>query len=145
MKAVIQRVSQARVKVAGKTISQIGPGLLILLGVGKEDSAASAGSLAKKIINLRIMADQQQKMNLSIKDVKGEILVVSQFTLYGNTKKGNRPSFIAAAEPKTAKKLYHLFTKHLKNEDISVKTGKFGTMMQVTLTNDGPVTIIIES
>ena len=145
MKAVIQRVSQARVKVAGKTISHIGPGILVLLGVGKGDTEADADFLAKKIVSLRIMADSRQKMNLSVKDTKGEVLVVSQFTLFANTKKGNRPSFITAAQPERAKKLYRHFVARLKSADTAVRTGQFAAMMEVELTNDGPVTIILDS
>ncbi len=145
MRALIQRVKKAKVLVGGEIISEIGKGFLILLGVKVGDTETDVNFLAEKIANLRIMADSQDKMNLSIQDVKGEILVVSQFTLYGDTSYGRRPSFIAAAKPEVAKNLYQKFVENLKSFGISVKTGKFGEYMEVELINDGPVTIMIES
>ena len=145
MLAIIQRVSQAKVTVNQKTISQIGPGFLILLGVIQGDTDQDLSYLVKKISQLRIMADKQQKMNLTLKDTGGELLVVSQFTLAADVSKGNRPSFIKAAEPQLAKKFYHQFVDQLKTLSLKVKTGQFGTYMNLHLINDGPVTIIINS
>ncbi len=145
MKAVIQRVSQASVKINKKVTSQIGPGFLVFLGVGENDTEKDVNYLVKKIVNLRIMADSQDKMNLSPKDTNGELLIISQFTLYGDTKKGNRPSFIQAASPKKAKKLYQLFIKKAKQQGLKVKSGQFAAMMDIALINSGPVTIIIDS
>ena len=145
MKAVIQRVSKASVTVEDKTISQIDQGMVILLGVKKGDTEKEAELLARKAAHLRIFSDEQEKMNLSLKDIKGQALVVSQFTLYGNCKKGRRPSFIEAALPKTADALYQYFILCLQKERIIVKTGQFQTMMQVNISNEGPVTIILNS
>ena len=146
MKVVIQRVSQARVKVCDKIISEIKLGFLILLGVEKSDSKQDIDWLVNKISNLRVFSDNELKMNLSIKDIKGEIIVVSQFTLHAKTKKGNRPSYIKAANPKQAEPLYEEFISLLKNESkVSVQSGVFGANMQVDIVNDGPVTIIIDS
>ncbi|MBI2010310.1 MAG: D-tyrosyl-tRNA(Tyr) deacylase [Candidatus Chisholmbacteria bacterium] len=144
MKAVIQRVTNALVTIAGKEISEIGKGFLILLGVTHSDTEAIAEKLAHKIVKLRIMADETDKMNLNLHDSGGEILVVSQFTLYADTSKGNRPSFIKAADPKQAEQLYDYFVVTLRKTGLTVKTGIFGALMQVSLTNDGPVTIILE-
>jgi len=145
MKAVIQRVSEARVNVGHKTISQIGPGLLVLLAVTHQDTEKEAEWLAEKIVNLRIFSDENGKMNLSVKDKKGSLLVVSQFTLYGDVQKGKRPSFIKAAPPEQAENLYNLFIEKVKdNKEISIKSGRFGAMMNVSLVNDGPVTLIVE-
>ena len=145
MKAVIQRVSEARVNIGHKTISQIGPGLLVLLAVTDQDTEKEADWLAEKIVNLRIFTDENGKMNLSVKDKKGSLLVVSQFTLYGDVQKGKRPSFIKAASPEQAENLYNLFIKKVRdNKNISVKSGRFGAMMKVSLVNDGPVTLIVE-
>jgi len=145
MKAVIQRVSEARVNVGHKTISQIGPGLLVLLAVADQDTEKEADWLAEKIVNLRIFTDENGKMNLSVKDKKGSLLVVSQFTLYGDVQKGKRPSFIKAASPEQAENLYNLVIKKVRdNRGISVKSGRFGAMMKVSLVNDGPVTLIVE-
>lgn len=144
MKLVIQRVTNASVSIDGKTISEIKGGFLILLGFGKEDSEDAVRKMAEKIIKLRIMSDENDKMNKSILDVQGEVLVVSQFTLLADTSGGNRPSFINAAPPEKAKKLYELFILELKRLGINkVETGSFGTYMHVTLTNDGPVTIMV--
>ena len=146
MKVVIQRVSQARVKVSDKIISEIKLGFLILLGVEKSDSRDDINWLVNKISNLRVFSDNELKMNLSIKDINGEIIVVSQFTLHAKTKKGNRPSYIKAANPEQAEPLYEEFILQLKNESaVSVQSGVFGANMQVDIVNDGPVTIIMDS
>lgn len=146
MKVVIQRVSQATVKVSDKIISEIKLGFLILLGVEKSDSKQDIDWLVNKISNLRVFSDNELKMNLSIKDIKGEIIVVSQFTLHAKTKKGNRPSYIKAANPEQAEFLYKEFILQLKNASaVSVQSGVFGANMQVDIVNDGPVTIIMDS
>ena len=146
MKIVIQRVSEARVKVSNKIISEIKLGFLILLGVEKSDSKEDINWLVSKILNLRVFSDDEHKMNLSIKDINGEIIVVSQFTLHAKTKKGNRPSYIKAANPEQAETLYKEFISQLKNKSaVSVQSGVFGANMQVDIVNDGPVTIIIDS
>lgn len=146
MKVVIQRVSEARVKVCEKLISEIKLGFLILLGVEKSDSQTDINWLVSKISNLRVFSDDKLKMNLSIKDIKGEIIVVSQFTLHAKTKKGNRPSYIKAAIPEKAESMYEEFISLLKNESgVSVQSGVFGANMQVDIVNNGPVTMIIDS
>jgi D-aminoacyl-tRNA deacylase len=145
MRAVVQRVSRAKVTVAGEVSGEIGAGLMILLGVGKEDSAVVAGALAEKAANLRIFEDENEKMNLSLLDVKGAALVVSQFTLYGDARGGRRPSFIAAATPELAKALYEEFCAALRTLGVAVATGVFQTMMSVELVNEGPVTILLDS
>ena len=145
MKAVIQRVKESSVAVDGKTISRIGPGLLVLLGVAQTDGEADAAFLAEKTVNLRIFEDENNKMNKSLKDKGREMLVVSQFTLLGDCRKGRRPSFVNAAEPKTAETLYEHFVQTVKAMDIKVETGQFRAMMDVSLVNDGPVTLILES
>ena len=145
MRAVIQRVSKASVTVEGRTIAQIKNGMLVLLGVKQDDSKREAELLAKKTANLRIFNDEQGKMNLSLLDIEGEALVVSQFTLYGNCRKGRRPSFIDAALPEKADLLYQEYVQYLKDEHIAVQTGQFQAMMQVELINEGPVTIILDS
>lgn len=145
MRAVLQRVGRARVTVEGKVTGEIGHGLMILLGVGKQDTSAVAASLAEKVANLRIFEDQQQKMNLSLLDVKGAALVVSQFTLYGDARGQRRPSFISAASPDLAKQLYEEFCEALRKLGISVATGIFQAMMSVELVNEGPVTILLDS
>ena len=144
MRVVIQRVKNANVKVDNKIIGEIGHGLLILLAVHKDDEESVIKKMADKIINLRIFEDDNGKMNLSLKDVNGEILVVSQFTLYGNCRKGNRPSFIESARPDKAIPMYDKFVKYIKGQEIKMETGKFGAMMDVKLINNGPVTIIID-
>lgn len=145
MKALLQRVSQSSVSVDNQIISSIENGLLVLLGIEKEDTPAQAAALCKKIANLRIFEDDQDKMNLSIMDVHGEILVISQFTLMANTKKGNRPSFVDAAPPEIAKPLIRVFCNTMQEYGIPVKEGVFGAHMQVALINDGPVTIWLEN
>jgi D-aminoacyl-tRNA deacylase len=145
MRAVLQRVSRARVTVAGKGTGEIGGGLMILLGVGREDSAAVAASMAEKCANLRIFEDDQGKMNRSLLDVRGSALVVSQFTLYGDARGQRRPSFIAAAPPELAKALYEEFCAALRKLGVTVATGIFQAMMSVELVNEGPVTILLDS
>ena len=145
MRAVIQRVKEAEVKISGKTVGKIGKGLLVLLAVHQDDTEDKIERLATKIINLRIFADKDDKMNLSIKDVGGEILVVSQFTLYGDISKGNRPSFIESAKPDKAVPYYEKFVEKIKVSGLKTATGEFGAMMEVSLINDGPVTIIIDT
>lgn len=146
MKAVIQRVSSASVTIEGKEVSKIGNGLLILLGIEEIDTTEDIEWLCKKIINLRIFGDEAGAMNLSLNDIDGEALVVSQFTLHASTKKGNRPSFIKSAKPDVAIPLYEQFvTTFIKVLGKQVGTGEFGAMMHVSLINDGPVTIVIDS
>ena len=145
MKAVIQRVSSASVAVADKKISEIGFGLLILLGIARKDEESDIDYLVKKTAGLRIFMDDGKNMNLSIQDVGGEILVVSQFTLCADTRRGNRPSFVGAAEPKMAENMYDQYCKKLQLLNIPVSRGKFGASMDVGLINDGPVTIILDS
>ena len=145
MRAVLQRVSRARVTVEGRVTGEITAGLMILLGVGKPDTSAVAVSLAEKCANLRIFEDGQGKMNLSLLDVKGSALVVSQFTLYGDARGQRRPSFISAAPPELARTLYDEFCAALRGLGISVATGIFQAMMSVELVNEGPVTILLDS
>jgi len=145
MKLVIQRVKTASVKVDGKTVGEIGSGLLVLVGVSQGDTAADAMHLAKKTANLRIFKDDEGKMNRSVLDTGGEVLAVSQFTLCGDCTKGNRPSFIDAAEPEKGLKLYEEVVKHLRTQGPRVETGIFQASMEVSLVNDGPVTLILES
>lgn len=145
MIALIQRAKSGRVTIDEKTHSEIGHGMVILLGVIDSDTDFVIDKLVDKIVNLRIFADQDGKMNLSILDTKGEILAVSQFTLAADLKKGRRPSFINAKEPVEAKRMYELFVEKLRNQGIEVKTGKFGADMQVAIVNDGPVTIIVDT
>lgn len=145
MRAVVQRVSQASVCVDNQIIAgEIHQGLLILLGIGHEDNEQKAAQLAKKITNLRIFGDTAGKMNLSILDIKGEVIVVSQFTLYADTRKGNRPSFINAGEPQHANQLVDFFANYLITMGIPTQQGIFGADMKVNLTNDGPVTILFD-
>lgn len=147
MKAVIQRVSSARVTIGGILHSQIGNGLVILLGIKTGDSETDGKFLAEKCASLRIFEDTEEKMNLSVKDVNGSVLIVSQFTLYGDTRKGNRPSFVEAAPPNIAEPLYEKFVGYLREliGSEKVATGVFRAMMDVALVNDGPVTVIVES
>ena len=145
MRAVIQRVSQAKVEVEGAVIGQIGVGLLVLLGVGQGDSEAQADYLAQKITGLRIFADAEGKMNLDVVQAGGAVLVVSQFTLYGDVRKGRRPAFDAAAAPDVADCLYRHLVDQLRATGLHVETGRFQAHMNVTLVNDGPVTILLDS
>lgn len=146
MKAVIQRVSRADVKVDGKTVGEIGKGFLVLLGVGEEDTEKNADYLAAKIAGLRVFTDENDKMNLSLRSVDGEVLVISNFTLYGDCSHGKRPSFISAARPEKAEPLYEYFCSALlKNGVKNVEKGVFGADMKVSLLNDGPVTLIIDT
>jgi D-tyrosyl-tRNA(Tyr) deacylase len=145
MRAVAQRVSRASVTVDGRVTGEIGPGLMILLGVGREDTSTVAASMAEKLANLRIFEDDQGKMNRSLLDVKGAALVVSQFTLYGDARGQRRPSFITAAPPEKAKTLYEEFTAAMQGLGVSVAAGIFQTMMSVELVNEGPVTILLDS
>jgi len=145
MRIVLQRVSRARVSVNNQTIAEIGPGALLLVGVGHGDGEEQARLLAEKISNLRIFEDDQGKMNLSLQDVKGEALVVSQFTLYADTRKGRRPSFTDAALPDVARPLVNRFAELMTQMGIPAKTGEFGAHMLVEIYNDGPVTILLES
>lgn len=145
MKLVIQRVANAHVEVDNKIIGKISEGFLVLLGVTHEDTKENADYLIKKLLNLRVFPDENDKMNLSLKDVKGELLVVSQFTLYADCRKGNRPSFIEAAKPEQADELYKYFVDKCREEGITTQTGEFGANMKVSLLNDGPVTIILEN
>jgi len=145
MRITIQRVKKASVKVDEKIVGEIEKGFLVFLGVTHSDTEENIDYLVKKLCNLRVFEDENEKMNLSIKDIDGELLIVSQFTLYADTKHGNRPSFTEAAKPDLANELYEYFVEQCKKENIrKVATGKFGADMQVTLQNDGPVTIIIE-
>ena len=145
MRAVVQRVSRAKVTVEGQVTGEIAAGLMILLGVGKEDNSAVASAMAEKLANLRIFEDAAGKMNLSLLDTKGSALVVSQFTLYGDARGQRRPSFISAAPPELAKKLYEEFCEALKKLGVCVATGIFQAMMSVELVNEGPVTILVDS
>lgn len=145
MRAVIQRVSRASVKVEGRVVGEIERGLLVLLGVGQTDTEADADYLAQKIAGLRIFEDENEKMNLSLQDVGGAVLAVSQFTLYGDVRKGKRPSFDAAARPERAKELYEYFVAQMRAKGLRCETGIFQAMMQVELVNDGPVTILLDS
>ena len=144
MKAVIQRVQCARLSVNGKIISEIGNGLAVYLGIAPEDEKANAAAMAKKIVKLRIFEDGQGKMNLSVQDIKGEILLISQFTLYGDCSHGNRPSFIGAARPEIAEPLYECTAQILREYGVPVKMGVFGADMKIEQFNDGPVTILYE-
>ena len=145
MRAVLQRVTRASVTVDGEKIAEIGGGLLVLLGVTQADTPAQAGWLAEKVAGLRIFADAEGKMNRDVVEAGGSVLVVSQFTLYGDCRKGRRPSFIAAAAPEQAIPLYEAFINGIKALGIPTQTGRFGAMMQVELVNDGPVTLIVDT
>lgn len=144
MRLVVQRVKNAKVEVDNKIVGQINQGYMVLVGVGPNDTEKEADYLAKKLINLRIFEDENGKMNLSIKDVNGELLLISQFTLYADCSGGNRPSFINAAKPDMANELYEYFCDKCKEQGIKVEKGIFGADMKVSLLNDGPVTIILE-
>jgi D-tyrosyl-tRNA(Tyr) deacylase len=145
MRAIIQRVSEARVGIDGEIVGEIGRGFLVLLGVAKTDTIEQARWLADKIVSLRVFNDNDGKMNRDVAEIGGAILIVSQFTLYGDCSKGRRPSFIDAAPPETAIPLYEAFINAIKAHGIATATGRFGAMMQVELINDGPVTLILES
>ncbi len=145
MRAVLQKVSKADVTIGDEITGTVKTGLVVLLGIGKQDYESDADYLAKKIVNLRIFEDENQKMNLSLSDVQGELLVVSQFTLFADCRKGNRPSFIDAAPPEKAEKLYKYFIDKAREKGVAVKTGRFKTMMKVSLVNEGPVTIILDT
>lgn len=145
MRAVVQRVRGCRVVVAGEIVGEIGAGLLVLLGIKTGDTADQARWLADKIVGLRIMSDEQGKMNVGVADSGGSILVVSQFTLYGDCQKGRRPSFIDAARPEVAEPLYEAFANAVRMQGVPVATGRFGADMQVELVNDGPVTLVVET
>ena len=145
MRAVVQRVKQSSVKAGNEIVGQIGSGLLVLLGVARDDTAKDADYLVNKIINLRIFEDQDGKMNRSLIETGGELLAVSQFTLLADCRKGRRPSFVGAAEPQKATDLYEKFVDLVREKGVNVQTGRFRAMMEVALINDGPVTVIIES
>ena len=145
MRAVVQRVSRARVTVNDWTSGEIGLGLLVLLGVGHGDSEADATYLAEKVVGLRVFEDEDGKMNRSVQDVGGSVLAVSQFTLYGDVRRGKRPSFDGAAPPEQARRLYEFFVQRIQALGLRCETGRFQEMMQVELVNDGPVTILLDS
>jgi D-tyrosyl-tRNA(Tyr) deacylase len=145
MIAVVQRVKESRVVVDGETVGAIGPGLNVLLGVAEGDAITDAEYLAAKIVNLRIFEDEGGKMNRSLMDTGGQMIVVSQFTLLGDCRKGRRPSFVHAAEPQTARQLYRHFVDAVEKRGIDARSGRFGAMMQVELVNDGPVTLLVHS
>jgi D-tyrosyl-tRNA(Tyr) deacylase len=145
MRAVVQRVSRARVDVGGRTVGEVGKGLLVFLGVGHSDSEKEAEFLANKIAHLRIFSDEQGLMNRSVIEVEGGVLVISQFTLWGDCQKGRRPSFTRAAPPDKARILYEDFIRHVRGKDLAVATGEFQEMMEVHLVNDGPVTMLLDT
>jgi D-tyrosyl-tRNA(Tyr) deacylase len=145
MRAVVQRVSRARVEVQGRTVAEIGPGLAVLLGVGRNDGPEHAAWLADKIAGLRIFPDSEGKLNLSVAEIGGQVLAVSQFTLWGDCRKGRRPSFTRAAPGPRAEPLYEHFIKLLRGKNLTVASGVFGAMMDVSLTNQGPVTLLLDS
>jgi len=145
VRAVVQRVSRAKVTIGGQIAGQIGRGLLVLLGVGSADTANDADYLAEKVINLRIFEDPDGKMNLSVAEIGGAVLAVSQFTLYGDVRRGRRPSFDAAAPPQPARELYQYFVERIRAAGLRCETGRFQEMMQVELVNEGPVTILLDS
>ncbi len=145
MRAVVQRVSRAQVSVNGEITGQIALGLLVLLGVGRDDTEADAVYLAEKICGLRVFEDAEGKMNLSVEEVSGSVLAVSQFTLYGDVRRGKRPSFDAAAPPEKARQLYEFFVEQVRAHGLRCETGRFQEMMKVELVNEGPVTILLDS
>lgn len=146
MRIVVQRVREARVEIAGETVGRIEQGLLLLVGIAEGDTMAEVELLAKKVAQLRIFADEAGKMNRSVQDIRGGVLSVSQFTLYGDCRKGNRPSFVNAARPETAEPLYNTLNQLLRTQyGLPVETGRFGADMQVSLVNDGPVTILMDT
>ncbi|MCS4488489.1 D-aminoacyl-tRNA deacylase [Streptococcus sciuri] len=144
MRVIIQRVKMARVVVSDKVISEIGEGLLLFVGIAPDDTKKDLDYACRKIVNMRIFSDESGKMNLSVKDIKGSVLSVSQFTLFAETKKGNRPAFTNAAEPVLAKRYYEQFNRQLA-QNVPIQTGIFGSDMQISLENDGPVTIILDT
>ena len=145
MRALVQRVSEASVSIDGETVGSIGTGLLVLLGVGAGDGEQQASKLADKVSRLRLFDDDQGRMNRSLLDLGAGALCVSQFTLYGDTRRGLRPSFTGAAEPATAERLYGFFCRQLEQRGVAVETGRFGARMSVALTNEGPVTLLVEA
>ena len=145
MKVVIQRVSEASVKVDGIVVGEINKGFMLLIGIDENDEKTDADWLVQKILNLRVFSDENDKLNLSVKDINGEILCISQFTLIADYKKGNRPSFIKAAKPDKAIPLFEYFKEELSKSDLKIESGIFGADMKVSLTNDGPVTIVMDS
>jgi D-tyrosyl-tRNA(Tyr) deacylase len=145
MRAVVQRVSRAQVSVNGEIVGEIGVGLLVLLGVGREDTEADATYLAAKIVGLRVFEDDQEKMNRSVAEVDGSVLAVSQFTLYGDVRRGKRPSFDEAASPGKARQLYEFFVEQIRAAGLRCETGQFQATMKVELVNEGPVTILLDS
>ena len=145
MISVVQRCRQANVNVRGNTIGEIGIGFVVLLGIQKNDSVSDADYIVKKLSTLRIFSDSNEKMNLTIKDIEGSALVISQFTLCGDTRKGRRPSFVNAELPEKGEELYNYFLSSFKKEGIPIQTGEFGAMMEVSLINNGPVTLILNS
>lgn len=145
MRAVVQRVRHAEVRVNGKVIGRIGPGLMVLVGIAKEDTPATGNALAAKIVRLRIFDDRDGRMNLDVRQAGGEVLAVSEFTLYGDCRKGRRPSYAGAALPDDALPLYHAFVQSLKALGVKVETGEFRAMMDVELVNDGPVTLLLDT
>lgn len=145
MRALIQRVNQARVLIDGKIVGEIGKGLVVFLGVGKNDSSSDIDFMVRKIPQLRIFDDAQGKMNISLNEIQGEILLISQFTLYGNCRRGLRPSYDEAATPREAQNFYNQIAQKLRDQDLTIAEGVFGAMMQVELCNDGPVTILLDS
>ncbi len=145
MRACVQRVSRAKVQVDSQVVGEIGVGLVVLVGVGKEDAEADARYLAEKVAQLRIFPDDDGKMNRSLLDVQGQVLAISQFTLFGDCRKGRRPSFVSAADPETGNRLYEQYVSDTRELGVTVETGRFQTDMQVELINDGPVTIMLDS
>lgn len=145
MRAVVQRVEQASVSIGSETVGRISAGLLVLLGVAQDDDSSDLEFMKRKLVNLRIFEDASGKMNRSVMDVQGALLVVSQFTVYGDCRKGHRPSFIRAALPEKARALYEQLVRSIRDEGIQVETGEFQAMMKVSLVNDGPVTVIVDT
>lgn len=145
MRAVVQRVTNGKVTVNGETAGEIGKGLVVLLGIGKDDTEKDIEYLANKIINLRVFDDLSGKMNLSLCDIDGELLIISQFTLYGDCRKGRRPGYDMAARPEDAQNLYNRFVEFCREQNVNVETGKFQAMMLVEINNDGPVTLLLDS
>src|SRR5437016_1705021 len=145
MRAVVQRVRRCRVVVESKTVGEIGAGLLVLLGVGKTDTETAADYLAEKVLGLRVFEDADEKMNRSVQDIGGDVLVVSQFTLYGDVRRGKRPSFDSAARPEEARHLYEYFVEKIRSAGLRCETGQFQAMMEVEVVNSGPVTILLDS